>query len=154
MKRVFVSYSDRQEHPLSVLGDQTASLATEVVTRDSLPMTLDPEETRLRIREQLQKSEVTIVLIDETTEDSAAVAREVDWTLAAGGGLVGIKLREDLPTPERLFYAGAEILDWTRQEDVEYLREAVNTAALGARILAKATSRGTGTGAQCQRRMP
>lgn len=65
-----------------------------------------------RIKEQLSGTSVTVVLIGASTSDSDWVADEIEWSLAKGNGILGIKLNPDATVPTALLDCGAEVIDW------------------------------------------
>jgi hypothetical protein len=65
-----------------------------------------------KIKEQLNGSSATVVLIGKETADSDWVDKEIQWSIEKGNGLIGIRLDPDTDIPPGLEEAGAEILDW------------------------------------------
>src|SRR5262249_27871917 len=72
-----------------------------------------------KVKEQLNGTSVTVVLLGHETADSDWVKREVEWSVEKSNGVLAIKLYDDVPNPslnspvgEALHNAGAEIIDW------------------------------------------
>jgi len=101
--------------------------------------------------QQLQAAVVTIVLVTADAADSDLVAREIDWAIAQNKGILGLRLDEHATLPPSLYDAGAEVLDASNAIDVAYLPRAIDAAVRSAQLLEMAASRGSGTGAPCQR---
>jgi hypothetical protein len=88
----------------------------------------DPEYIKSSIREQLNGTSVTAVLIGQTTIQSVWVPWEIDESLARGNGIIGIRLKgqDDAPIPQALKDAGARVINW----DVDRFSDEIERAAL------------------------
>jgi hypothetical protein len=84
-----------------------------------------------KIKEQLHGTSATVVLIGKDTAQSKWVEKEVEWSLEKGNALVGIRLDPTAEVPAGLIEAGAELLNWTKPEDVHEFGPAVERALLG-----------------------
>jgi hypothetical protein len=155
-RRVFLSYQHADQ--LKAKGFNLMSYAKNVGLEFTGRHLLDPVKSSdpdyigRKIREQLKGSSVTVVLIGKDTAKSDWVAREIEWSLEKGNGLVGIKLDPQATPPSSLYDAGAEILDWNEPADVRHFQPAIDAAVKGADVMQKAIDRGTGSGGSCGRR--
>ncbi len=95
----------------------------------------DPAYISRKIRERIDGSSVTVVIIGEVTSQSIWVGREIQWSLdkKPPNGLLGIRLSPDAPVPDELMEHGAEILNWYDPEDVHEFQDAIERAAVAAR---------------------
>jgi len=75
----------------------------------------DPQYIRSKIREQLDGTSVTVVLIGKHTSESDWVDYEIRASLERGNGVLGIRLKgaENVDVPPALVEAGAKVIDWT-----------------------------------------
>lgn len=105
-----------------------------------------PDYIRQKIREQLKGSSVTVVLIGRDTCKSEWVQFEVEESLAANKGVLGICLEEGVTVPDSLIDCGAEVIPWNPAS----FGEAIERAALGAGRAA-AIAAGVGAGGSCSR---
>ena len=108
----------------------------------------DPTYITRKIREQLKGTSVTVVLIGHKTWQSDWVEKEVRMSLdkSPPNGVVGIRLKGGVKTPESLRDCGAEVIDWQPDE----FEAAFNRAALASgRALVAAA--GPGGGSSCAR---
>jgi hypothetical protein len=114
---------------------------------------LDPVEStnrdyiRRKVKEQLDRTSVTIVLIGGQTHESTWVAEEIQWSLDKGNGILGIKLDDAAKVPEALVECAAEIINWTPREFADAIERAVTSCARTTAIAAA----GVGTGGSCGR---
>ncbi len=88
-----------------------------------------------KLREQITRSSLTIVIFSGKTVEDTWVAREIQWSLEKNppNGLLGIQVAPTANIPEDLCRYGAEILEWYQPEDVEMLQGAIERAAAAAR---------------------
>jgi hypothetical protein len=88
----------------------------------------DPNYIEKCVREQIDNTSVTVVLIGRDTVESEWVAREIEWSLSKSqpNGILGIRLEPDVPVPAALIDCGAEIIDWNAHE----FAEAIDRAAI------------------------
>jgi len=81
----------------------------------------DPAYVRSKIREQLNGTSATVVLIGEQTAQSEWVDFEIRESLARGNGVIGIRLpgAENADLPTALEEGGCKVIDWdhTKFED-------------------------------------
>jgi hypothetical protein len=146
--RVFISYESAGTETLDEVARLLSGIGLGVsgrnYTRDELFVVGSPLQ-------QLQAAVVTLVLVTENATNSELVAQEIDWAIEQHKGVVGLRLDRDAEVPPRLFDAGAEILDASDSGDIAYLSKAIDAAIRGARLLEMAATRGSGSGAVCQR---
>ena len=102
-----------------------------------------------KVKKQLNRTSVTVVLLGHKTADSDWVKREVEWSVEKSNGVVAIKLYDDVPDPslnspvgEALHNAGAEIIDW----DVSKFETAIERAFKSARRAEAMALAGSGPG--------
>jgi hypothetical protein len=105
-----------------------------------------------RIRSQIKGTSVTVVLIGAATAASAWVNKEIAWSLSKepANGLLGIVIDPRATIPPALLAAGAEVIDWTKPNDVQEFEQAIERAALAA-ARGPAISASTGSGSTCGR---
>jgi len=103
---------------------------------------LDPVDSKnneyiwQKIREQIDGSSVTVVLLGQNTYDSDWVRDEIEYSLSKDNpnGILAIRLDKGVPLPadsrvgEILRDAGAEVIDW----DVHAFGDAIERAAKAA----------------------
>ncbi len=149
MKRVFISHGGANPETVNPVADHLAALGYRVLGREQ------PGQEEMFVGSALQRVEaadVTVVLV--TAAVSNIVVAEVAHTIQKDKGLVAVRRDPSVPIPDVLYDAGAEVLVWTDANDVEYLPRALAAAERGARVLAAATTRGSGSGAPCARPRP
>jgi MTH538 TIR-like domain (DUF1863) len=140
-RRVFISYQHQDQMKAKGLNLMTYNQDLDVtfIGRHLLdPVSSDdPDYISRKIREQINGSSATIVLIGNQTADSGWVPKEVQWSLdkEPPNGLLGIRIDPNAEIPAQLTQAGAEILDWNAPEDVYEFDAAIERAIA-------ATSRG------------
>lgn len=78
-----------------------------------------------KIKEQLNGTSVTVVLIGKDTANSGWVAKEVQWSLEKGNGVLGIRLEPDVAVPQALVECGAEVIGW----DAHAFQDAIERCA-------------------------
>lgn len=132
MRRIFVSYQHRDHskaHGFNLL-QWNKNVELEVSTRHLLT-TVDSENKPYitsKIKEQMNGTSVTVVLIGRDTHKSDWVADEIRWSQEKGNGLLGICLENGVTVPEGLEACGAEVIGW----DVHEFGNAIERAALAA----------------------
>jgi len=118
-RRVFISYQhdDIQQAKGFNLLQWNPNVQFDFVGRHLLSPadSEDPQYIRSRIREQLNGTSVTVVLIGGNTSTSEWVDYEIRASLDRGNGVIGIRLKgaEDANIPPALTEAGAKVIDWT-----------------------------------------
>lgn len=131
-RRVFISFQheDRQQASGFNLLQWNPNVPVEFVGRHLLsPVdSEDPTYIRAKIREQLEGTSVTVVLIGGKTADSEWVDFEIRESIARGNGVIGIRLRshEEAPIPPTLVEAGIPVIVW----DPDKFADAIERAAL------------------------
>ncbi len=109
----------------------------------------NPDYIKASIRERLNGTSATAVLIGQTTHQSEWVRWEVEESYARGNGIIGIKLKgqEDAPIPPVLNEVDAKVMDW----DAQKISDEIEKAALiaGRPELGPAPSRSV-SGSGCQ----
>ena len=131
-RRVFIStaYEAANQARGFKLLQWNPNVDFEFVTRDLLsPVdSRDPEYIKSSIRERLNGTSVTAVLIGQTTAQSGWVPWEIEESVARGNGIIGIRLKgqDDAPIPQALKDAGARIINW----DVDKFSDEIEKAAL------------------------
>jgi MTH538 TIR-like domain (DUF1863) len=86
--------------------------------------------------------------LGDHTSQSDWVAKEIQWSLDKGNGILGVRLKghADAPVPQALVDCGAEIVGW----DPDGLADAIERAARAAGRAALARSR-VASGGACAR---
>ena len=80
-----------------------------------------------KIKEQLKRSSVAVVLIGRHTSESDWVAKEIQWALEKDTPLLGIKIEPNVRVPQALVDCGAGIIEW----DPNKVPDAINRAVRG-----------------------
>ena len=131
-RRVFISFQheDRQQASGFNLLRWNPNVPVEFVGRHLLsPVDSEnPDYIRAKIREQLDGTSVTVVLIGGSTADSEWVNFEIRESVARGNGVIGIRLKghENAGIPPALVEDGGRILEW----DPDKFADAIERAAL------------------------
>jgi hypothetical protein len=116
-RRVFISYNhhDQMQAKGFNLMSYNKHLDVDFTGRHWLDpvKSTDPAYISRKVKEQIDGSSATVVLIGARTADSEWVAKEIAWSIEKGNGVLGIRLDPDLPLPPALTEAGAEILEWS-----------------------------------------
>jgi len=118
VRRIFISFQhdDKLQAQGFNLLRWNPNVPVEFVGRHLLsPVdSRDPNYIRAKIREMLNGTSVTVVLIGKNTADSEWVDFEIRESLARGNGVLGIRLKgaEDAAVPPALIEAGAKVIDW------------------------------------------
>lgn len=88
----------------------------------------NPDYIRSKIREMLDGTSVTAVLIGENTAGSDWVDFEIQESLARGNGVLGIRLKgaENVDVPQTLIQANAKVINW----DPDIFADEIERAAL------------------------
>jgi hypothetical protein len=156
-RRIFISYQhlDRMKAKGFNLLRWNTSVDLSFVGRHLL----DPVDSTNHayiaqmVREQLQGTSVTVVLIGKETYQSGWVADEVSWSLAKAkpNGVVGIRLEAGAKTPPALVDCGAEVIDWAPAGFQDAIERAARLAARAPLIVAAAAAAGGGGGGGCSR---
>ncbi len=131
-RRVFLSvaYEDANQARGFKLLAWNPNVDFEFVTRDLLtPVdSRDPDYIKASIRDRLQGTSVTVVLIGQTTHQSQWVPWEAEESIARGNGIIGIRLKgqDDALIPQVLKDAGAKVINW----DPDVFSDEIEKAAL------------------------
>jgi hypothetical protein len=148
-RRIFISYEghDRDQAKGFNLLRWNTNVDLEFVGRhllDPVDSTNSDYITR-KVKEQLHGSSVSVVLIGEHTTESEWVAKEVQWSLEKGNGILGIRLRgqADAEVPQTLIDCGAEIMDWVPDKFAEAIERAVRAAGRAAVLVRSGESSGS-----------
>lgn len=145
-RRVFISYQHADQMKARGLNLMTYNKNVNIeFTGRHL---LDPVNSEnadyisRKIKEKITGSSATIVLIGKGTADSDWVEKEIQWSREQGNGIIGIRIDPDAPIPDGLVDYGAEILDWSKPEDVQQFDDAIERA-ISATTRAKNMPRNT-----------
>ena len=134
MRRIFISFQheDRLQAQGFNLLRWNPNVPVEFVGRHLLsPVeSEDPNYIRSKIREMLNGTSVTVVLIGEKTADSDWVDFEIRESLARGNGILGIRLKgaENADVPYALIEAGAKVINWDPDIFAEEIEKAAQIA--------------------------
>lgn len=157
-RRIFISYqhADQLKAKGFNLLRWNKNVDLEFVGRHLLDPVNSENEAYItqKVKEQLNGTSVTVVLLGHETADSDWVKSEVEWSVEKNNGVVAIKLYDDVPNPsvnspvgEALHNAGAEIIDW----DVSKFEAAIERAFKSAGRAVAMASAGAGAGPGCGR---
>ena len=149
--RVFVSFDAALSDDVAEVAEFARELGVGVSGRYTPiggPLELVPD-----LRQQLRVSDAVIVIFDSGIPDQRTT-EEIAWSYEDAKALVGVRVDPSARVPDLLYEAGAEILDWTRNDDKDRFGGAVQAAIKAAQLMEKARKRGTGRGAQCVRQRP
>lgn len=149
-RRIFISchYADRQKAKGFNLLQWNKNVDFDFDGRHLL----DPVDSknkdyiRQKIKEQLNGTSATVVLIGKGTADREWVENEIEWSLEKGNGILGIKLDPSVEIPDALIKCGAEVIEW----DVHQFSDAIDRACEGTRRTTE-IRRGGGTDGGCAR---
>ncbi|MEI8413163.1 MULTISPECIES: TIR domain-containing protein [unclassified Kribbella] len=134
-RRVFLSYQHLDQ--MKAKGLNLIRYNKNIKLDLTMRHLLDPVKSQdsnyitRKIKEQLKGTSATIVLIGKDTAKSDWVAKEIEWSREKGNAIVGIRLDPTAKVPDGLLEAGAEMLDWSKPEDVHQFGPAVERAILG-----------------------
>lgn len=132
-RRVFLSFRGRDIDLVNLFRGQAKKENTDLDFIDfslQVPFKSENAEYIQRgIRERIENSSVTIVLIGETTYRSAWVDWEIRESLRLGKGVIAVKLREDtsIRTPRALIEHGIEPLSWDQKRISQAIQEAAES---------------------------
>ena len=121
-RRVFISYQhdDREQARGFALLQWNRSVDFKFVGRHLLTPVNSENESYIKrkVREQMDGTSVTAVLIGQNTKDSEWVRSEVEDSIARGNGVIGIRLKnqENAPIPDYLSSNGIEVINWNPDE--------------------------------------
>ena len=148
-RRIFVSfvYEDAQQARGFTLLPYNRNVDFDFVERHLLTPaeSQNPDYIRSRIREELNGTSVTVVLIGKTTARSNWIDFEIRESLARGNGVIGIKLKgcENAEVPRALEENGCRVINWEPQS---FSEEIEGTALIAGREVAAPPSAGSGGG--------
>ncbi len=134
-RRVFIAHqhNDRQQVKGFILLRWNINVNFTFFDRSLVDPVNSNNETYIRrsIRNQMNGTSVTVVLIGDKTHNSKWVDWEIEESKGRGNGLLGIKLKgkSNTTTPALLRTYGAEVLTWQPSE----FEAAVERAAVAAR---------------------
>jgi hypothetical protein len=149
--RVFLSFASSATERVEPIARHTQELGIGIAGRFTPiggALELVPD-----LRQQLRVADAIVVVFGLGPDDNQ-VRDEIEWSYELDKGLIGVRIDDKAPTPELLFEAGAEILDWTDDDDRERLVGAIRAAKRGAELMERARKQGTGLGASCARPRP
>lgn len=136
-RRVFISaqHADQMKAKGFNLISYNENLDVEFRGRHLLDRVDSEDQNYIRelVREQLQGTSVTVVLVGAETADSEWIAWEIRESVERGNGLLAIRIDPDAAIPDDLTTRGVEILEWNEPDDVHEFSEAIDRAALAAR---------------------
>ena len=131
-RRVFISYQHADQMKARGLNLMTynKNVNIDFTGRHLLdPVTSENADyISQKIKEKITGSSATIVLIGKETADSHWVDKEIRWSREQENGIIGIRIDPDVPIPDGLIEYGAEILDWSKPEDVQQFDDAIERA--------------------------
>jgi MTH538 TIR-like domain (DUF1863) len=140
--RIFISYQHDDQLKAKGLNlmRYNKPLGMNFVSRGLLDpvKSQDPRYIETQIKQRLQGTSVTIVLLGDSTADSIWVENEIRWSNEKDppNGLLAIKLTPDAEVPAGL--EGAEVLNWNKPEDVLEFPAAIERAYAGIRRMSDA----------------
>lgn len=157
-RRIFISY--QHEDQMKAKGFHLLKWNKNVDLDFAGRHLLDPVDSnnanyiRKKIREQIDGSSVTVVLVGKKTHDSDWVKEEIEYSLAKANpsGILAIKLESNVPLPKEspvgkvLSDCGAEIVEW----DPHSFDSAIERAAKAAKR-APAIAASSGSSGSCSR---
>lgn len=132
-RRVFLSFRGRDIDLVNLFRGQAKKESTDLDFIDfslQVPFKSENAEYIQRgIRERIENSSVTIVLIGKTTYRSAWVDWEIRESLRLDKGVIAVKLKEDssIRTPRALNEHGIEPLPWDQRGISQAIQEAAES---------------------------
>lgn len=154
-RRIFISYQhdDQMKAKGFHLLKWNKNVDVDFVGRHLLdPVDSNNDEyIAKKIREQIDGSSVTVVLLGNKTHASEWVRDEIHYSLAKSNpnGILAIKLHGNVPLPKdsvvgkALSECGAEVIDWDAHEFGDAIERAAKAAGRAPAIAASSAS-GTG----------
>jgi hypothetical protein len=149
--RIFLSFDSSAAERVEPIARHTQELGIRIAGRFTPiggTLELVPD-----LRQQLRVADATVVIFGIGPADDQ-VQDEIEWASELDKGLIGVRIDEEAPTPELLFEAGAEILNWADDDDRARLAGAIRAAKRGAELMERARKQGSGLGASCARPRP
>jgi hypothetical protein len=146
---VFISYEghDRQRAKGFNLLRWNKNVDVEFVGRHLLdPVKSNNREYITRkIKEQIQGTSVTVVLLGKHTHESDWVAKEIRWSLEKEppNGILAIRLDASASVPDEIKARGAEVINWNPHEFGDAIERAARAAGRAA-VLARSGATGRG----------
>jgi len=131
-RRVFIStdYENTNQARGFKLIPRNPNTNIEFVTRDLLsPVdSQNPDYIKASIKEKLNGTSVTVVLLGQNTGQSEWVRWEAEESYARGNGIIGIRLKgqDDAPVPQFLKDVGAKVVNW----DPDIFEDEIDKSAL------------------------
>jgi hypothetical protein len=131
-RRVFVSYDERDRNRAKGFQHLGRDKNADIEFVD--PHLLRPvdganeEDVARKIKDQLKRSSVAVVLIGRHTSESDWVAKEVQWALEKDTPLLGIKIDPNVRVPQALLDGGAGIIEWDPKKIPDAIDRAIRQA--------------------------
>lgn len=160
-RRIFISfsYTDRKIAQGFNLLRYNKNVDFEFVGRHLLSPVDSTNEAYIsqKIREQIDGTSVTVVLIGKDTHESTWVAREIDWSLdkSKKNGVLGVLLEGaaepplDSPVGQALHDAQADIIKWAPHTFAEEIERAALAAGRAETLEGGGGGAGGGGGGGC-----
>jgi hypothetical protein len=148
MSRIFISHAGIEADKINPVATRLTALGHRVLGREV------PGQDQLFVGsalQQLEAADVTVVLVASLTGREDFVREDIMHAIRKDKGVLALQLDAGADTPSALHEAGAEVLNWSDPEDLDYLPRAIAHAERSARVLAAAVKRGAGSGAPCAR---
>jgi Thoeris protein ThsB, TIR-like domain len=150
-RRIFISFAheDKQQAQGFALLQWNPNVNFEFVGRHLISPVESTDETYIRskVREKMDGTSVTVVLIGPHTAESEWVDFEIRESLERGNAVIGIRLKgaEGAAVPQALKDEGCRVINW----EPEKFSDEIERAALIARrpVLGVAPHGGGGGGA-------
>jgi hypothetical protein len=138
-RRIFIScsYTDQDQAKGFNLMRHSSHTDVDFVGRHLLdPVDSTNEEYISRqVRDQMNDTSVTVVLLGEDTYESEWVQWEIEKSAERGNGVLAIRLKDqdaplplDCPVREALDEVGAEVIDWNPDEFNDAIERAFEQA--------------------------
>ena len=150
-RRIFLSFAheDRAQVQGFALLQWNPNVDFEFVGRHLISPVESNDEAYIKqkIRERMNGTSVTVVLIGKNTAGSGWVEWEVQESLAKGNAVIGIRLKDsgDQPVPQAMRDAGCKVIDWEPEKFSDEIERAALVAGrpeLGAAPMRSGRSRG------------
>lgn len=150
-RRIFIScaYEDRDRAKGFNLLRWNKNVDFEFVGRHLLDpvKSENPDYISRKIKERLNDTSVSVVLVGRETSNSEWVEREIEWSLEKGNGVLAIRLESGVTIPQAIRDCGAEVIGW---EPAQF-EEAIERAALQVERTRALHNVGADSGGGCAR---
>jgi len=122
VRNVFISFHNEDEQQVNLLRIQAKRENTDLEFRD-YSVKEPVEQWRQHVREKIEATTATIVMIGPDTASRKNVLYEIETSYALGKKVIGVRISRERndPIPEPLIRNKAPVVNWTLKEIQEEL---------------------------------